>query len=202
MVENKKVGVKSAAKPVAAKAAPVEKPKQKPAKRAPHVAAPVPAQQVAAAPAMLSPAAPAKLEAVRQFDTVAKLEAPAIGEVSAVAEALPLKAPVEALTSVAPKATALRQAMGEAVNASAHGALAVNDKVIEALQTQSHAVLDLWRSAVSAPHLSDALRLQSSGAREAYETAQAQWKDIAATTAHWFNKTVEPLSSAISGLKR
>ena len=92
--------------------------------------------------------------------------------------------------------------MNEAVAASAHGALAVNDKIIDALQTQSHAALDLWRTTVSTPHLPDVLRLHSSGARQAYEKASAQWKDIAETTAHWFTKTVEPLSSAISDRKR
>lgn len=111
--------------------------------------------------------------------------------------------PVEVMTSrVAPKAAALRQAMGEAVSVSAQGALAVNDKVIDALQSQSNAALDLWRTSVAAPHISDVFRLQSNGARQAYELASAQWKDIAETTAHWFTKAVEPLSSAISDLKR
>ncbi len=160
------------------------------------VVAPTP---VAAAKPVVAPTPVAAAKPV-----VAPVPAPATVEVKVQPIVTPLvAAPVEAIAStVAPKAAALRQAMGEAVTASAHGALAVNDKVIEALQTQSHAALDLWRNAVSTPHLSDVLRLQSNGARQAYETASAQWKDIAETTAHWFTKTVEPLSSAMSDLKR
>ena len=156
------------------------------------------------------PVVPAPAVASREKVSLPEKVAPlaAVSEAANVEPiALPLNlvaaAAVEAVaSSAAPKAAVFRQAVGEAVTASANGALAVNDKVIEALQTQSHAALDLWRSAVSTPHLSDVIRLQSNGARQAYETASAQWKDIAETTAHWFTKTVEPLSSAISDLKR
>ncbi len=198
MVDTKKASVKSAAK---AQAPPQgtrssEKPKVKASGKAPR------AEKV--------PVAPTPAVASREKVSVSEKVAP-LAAVSEAANVEPIAPPlnlvaaaaVEAVaSSAAPKAAVFRQAVGEAVTASANGALAVNDKVIAALQTQSHAALDLWRSAVSTPHLSDVIRLQSNGARQAYETASAQWKDIAETTAHWFTKTVEPLSSAISDLKR
>jgi hypothetical protein len=92
---------------------------------------------------------------------------------------------------------AFRQAVTETVAVTARGALEVNEKIIEALQIQSDAALEIWRAALSAPRLSDAIRAQASGTRQAYEAASAQWTDIATTTAQWFNKSLEPLQSAL-----
>jgi hypothetical protein len=210
MVDTKKVSAKSAAKAPATpqSVATSAKPKVRAAKPGHQVKTsahkePVAAKAPVASTAPIAPTTPVSIS--EKVAPLAAVSAPVAAKVEPLAPPLNLvpAAPVEAIaSSVAPKAAALRQAMGEAVTASANGALAVNDKVIEALQTQSHAALDLWRSSVSSPHLSDVFRLQSNGARQAYETASAQWKDIAETTAHWFTKTVEPLSSAISDLKR
>jgi hypothetical protein len=147
------------------------------------------APEATPAPARATVAASATVEPVQvPFDLV---------------EVAPIAAPiVSAQVVLGSQAPALRQAMSEAVAASAQGALAVNGKIIDALQVQGHAALDLWRSSVSTPHLPEVLRLQSSGARHAYETASAQWKDIAETTAHWFTKTVEPISSALTDRRR
>lgn len=93
---------------------------------------------------------------------------------------------------------ALQHAVSEAVVASAHGVLEVNDKIIDALQTQSTAALDLWRSAISAPHLTEAFRLQTNGTRHAYETASAQWRDIAETTARWLTRSVAPFQAVLT----
>ena len=41
------------------------------------------------------------------------------------------------------------------------------------------------------------LKAQSQATRQAYETASAQWKDIAETTALWFTKSLEPLQSVL-----
>jgi hypothetical protein len=65
------------------------------------------------------------------------------------------------------------------------------------MNTQRFAALDLWRSAISPSHLPEALKAQSQATRQAYETASAQWKDIAETTALWFTKSLEPLQSAL-----
>ena len=62
--------------------------------------------------------------------------------------------PVEAgaiFSSAKKQSDVLRQAMSEAVATSAKGALEVNDKIIDAMNTQSLAALDLWRSAISPP---------------------------------------------------
>ena len=151
MVDTKKASVKSAAK---ASAPPQgtrssEKPKVKASGKAPRAekVPVVPAPAVASREKVSLPEKVAPLAAVSEAANVEPI-APPLNLVAAAA--------VEAVaSSAAPKAAVFRQAVGEAVTASANGALAVNDKVIEALQTQSHAALDLWRSAVSTPHLSD-----------------------------------------------
>ncbi len=97
---------------------------------------------------------------------------------------------------------ALRQAMSEAVAASAKGALEVNGKIIEALNTQRDAANDLWRTAISPSPLPEAFRAQSHATRQAYEAASAQWKDVAETTALWFTKSFEPLQSAFQHQRR
>ncbi len=89
-----------------------------------------------------------------------------------------------------------RQAVRETVAASAKGALEVNGKIIQALQTQGHAALDLWRAAIDNPRLPDGLNAQTGAARQAFETTSSQWKDVAETTARWMTKSVEPLQSA------
>jgi hypothetical protein len=116
------------------------------------------------------------------------------------AETVEAATPVEAgaiFSSAKKQGDALRQAMSEAVAASAKGALEVNDKIIDAMNTQRFAALDLWRSAISPSPLPEALKAQSQATRQAYETASAQWKDIAETTALWFTKSLEPLQSAL-----
>lgn len=92
---------------------------------------------------------------------------------------------------------ALRQAMSEAVATSTKGALEVNDKIIQALQSQGHAALDLWRTALDNARQPDAFNAQTGAARQAFETASAQWKDVAETTARWMTKSVEPIQSAL-----
>jgi hypothetical protein len=92
---------------------------------------------------------------------------------------------------------ALRQAMHEAVAVSAKGALEVNDKIIQALQTQGQAALDLWRTAIDNSRQPGGFNAQTGAAREAFETASAQWKDVAETTARWMTQSVEPLQSAL-----
>lgn len=115
---------------------------------------------------------------------------------------LPMAAvsPVEAgaiLASARKQGDALRQAMTEAVTASARGALEVNGKIIDAMNMQHLAALDLWRSAISPSPLPEAFKAHSQATRQAYETASAHWKDIAETTALWLTKSMEPLQSAL-----
>jgi hypothetical protein len=111
------------------------------------------------------------------------------------AEAEPIRSEV-LLSSAKKQSDAFRQAIGEAVAASAKGALEVNGKIIDALSLQSNTALDLWRSAISPAPLPEALKAQSHATRQAYEAASAQWKDIAESTALWFTRSLEPLHSA------
>ncbi len=103
----------------------------------------------------------------------------------------------EVLSSVRNQGDALRHAMRESANVSAKGALEVNGKIIEALHSQGHAAIELWRSALDSKDLQAAFKTQTQAARQAFETASAQWKDIAETTAHWMTKSIEPLQSAL-----
>ena len=96
----------------------------------------------------------------------------------------------------------IRQAMSEAVAASAKGALEVNGKIIEALNIQSNAALDLWRSAIKPSPLPEAFQAQTSATRQAYQAASEQWKGVAETTALWFTRSLEPLQSAFHSQKR
>ena len=144
--------------------------------------------------------------AQKATDLVEMAAIPAAETVEAVAEAKPaplsatIAAPAEAgalFSSVRNQGDVLRKAMSEAVATSAKGALEVNEKIIEAMNTQRDAALDLWRSAISPSPLPEAFKAQSQATRQAYETASAQWKDIAETTALWFTKSLEPLQSAL-----
>lgn len=100
-------------------------------------------------------------------------------------------------SNVREQGDALRQAVREVVSVSAQGALEVNEKIIDALQSQSHVALDLWRTAITTADLPQVLRTQTSATRQAYETASAQWRDIAETTARWMTRSFEPLQSAL-----
>ncbi|SCZ04494.1 phasin family protein [Microvirga guangxiensis] len=91
----------------------------------------------------------------------------------------------------------IRQAVRETVVTSAQGALEVNDKIIQALNDQGHAALDLWRATIDSSRQPGAFNVQSGAARQAFETVSAQWKDVAETTARWMTKSVEPLQSAL-----
>ena len=57
--------------------------------------------------------------------------------------------------------------------------------------------MDLWRTAIGAADLPQALQAQTSATRQACETASAQWRDIAETTARWMTRSFEPLQSAL-----
>jgi hypothetical protein len=92
----------------------------------------------------------------------------------------------------------LRQVVAEATSASTIVALEVNNKVLDAWRAQSDAVLDLWRSALAADTLSDAVRLQATGARDAYVVAANHWKDVAETTTRFFGAAWKPLQSALT----
>ena len=99
--------------------------------------------------------------------------------------------------SIRDQGETIRQAVRETVAVSAKGALEVNDKIIQALQIQGHAAIDLWRTALDNSRIPNGFNAQAGAARQAFETASAQWKDVAETTARWMTMSVEPLQSAL-----
>jgi hypothetical protein len=145
-----------------------------------------------------------KADLVEMASAAVEATTDSIADAKPASQAVVLQAPLQApvsggalFSTVREQGDAFRQAVKEAVSVSAQGALEVNDKIIDALQSQSHAALDLWRTAITATDLPQAFRTQTSATREAYESASAQWKDIAETTARWMTRSVEPLQSAL-----
>lgn len=141
-----------------------------------------------------------ELAAAPVAETVSVTEAatpPLPQAISSVSVAETVRKAEQAVSTVRSQGDALRHAMRESATVSAQGALEVNGKIIEALHSQGHAAIDLWRNALDSADLQTALKAQTQAAREALETASAQWKDIAETTAQWMTKSFEPLQSAL-----
>lgn len=183
MAETKKAGARTGSKSV--KSVPKEAPIEAavvtaPAAEAVVEAAPVPKKAPAAKPLAAKPLPVTKpLPIAKTLPTAKPLDAGAL------------------LSSVQERGEALRKAVGEAVAVSAKGALEVNDKIIEAINAQHQVTLDLWRAAMTSPDLPQALRSHASATRQAYETASAQWKDVAEATARWMSRSFEPIQSAL-----
>jgi len=92
----------------------------------------------------------------------------------------------------------LRQVVAETTTATTAGALEINEKVLNAFRAQSDAVLDVWRSALAADTLTEAVRLQTTGARDAYAVAASHWKDVAESTTRWFGAALKPFQSVLT----
>ena len=90
----------------------------------------------------------------------------------------------------------LRQAVTDSTTATTRAFVELNGKVIDLVRAQSDATLDLWRSTLSAGTFSEAIRLQTHGLREVYETTSAQWKDIAETAGRLAAEAAKPLRTA------
>jgi hypothetical protein len=128
------------------------------------------------------------IEAAAPVAPVATLPAPVVETV---------KKTEEVFSTVRSQGDALRHAMRESATVSAKGALEVNGKIIEALHSQGHAAIELWHSTLDNSDLQTAFKAQTQAARQAFENASVQWKDIAETTAQWMTKSFEPLQSAL-----
>ena len=149
-----------------------------------------------------SPVTTAKADLVEMADAAVAATVDGLADAKPALRAAALSDPLDSgagavLSNVREQGDALRQAVKEAVSVSAQGALEVNGKIIDALQSQGHVALDLWRTAVTTTSLPQAFRLQTSATRQAYESASAQWRDIAQTTARWMTRSFEPLQSAL-----
>jgi hypothetical protein len=174
----------------------------------PAVAAPVPTAPVAKAESA-KPAEQPKPKADAPVPAkpvsaagVGAVSAPAISQAAAAPVAAVLKSGGDQANVVFAKAQenseALRKAAAASANAVAHGFIEINNKVLDLLRAQSDATFALWRSTVEAGSLSDAIRVQSSGVRQAYETTASQWRDIAETTGRVVEEAVKPIRQVLT----
>jgi hypothetical protein len=91
-----------------------------------------------------------------------------------------------------------REAATASTAATTRGFLELNGKVIDLVRAQNDAALDLWRSTLAAGSLSEAIRVQTHGFKEAYEATAAGWKDIAETAGRLMGEAAKPLRSAFA----
>ena len=96
----------------------------------------------------------------------------------------------------------LQEAVAHSAAAAANGMLELNGKVIDLLRAQSDAAFELWRSTVTAGSLSEAVRVQTSGMRQAYEATTTHAKDVAEAATRAIGDTVKPLHSAMARTPR
>jgi len=185
----------------------------------PESSAPKPAEAARTAPTKAADVLMETVEAVKAAAVRAAEAAPAPAPTRPVAEAAPARtaevpspaqmvAPaarlLEAGTEQARAAYAraqstteqFRHAVTETAAASTRGALEVNGKVINAMRAQSDAAMELWRSTLTASSFAEAVRAQTSGTRQLYETAATHWRDVAETTTRWISASVMPMQSA------
>jgi hypothetical protein len=90
----------------------------------------------------------------------------------------------------------LRQAVQRSSAATTRGMVEINGKVLDLIRAQNEATIDLWRSTLTAPSLSEAVRAHTSGLRHAYEATATQWKEIAETAGRVMGEAAKPLQSA------
>jgi len=143
-------------------------------------AAPEPAVAAMAAPAPLAPLAPLAPEAVRAAS------APAVeGARLFYAQAHDA-------------GETLRQALSDSAAAATRGMVELNGQMVDLLRAQGDATLALWRATLSAGSLSEAIRVQTSGARQAYEASVERWRAIAETANRALDESARPIRSAFA----
>jgi hypothetical protein len=201
--------LKAPARPAVAKAAvakppvtkPVDKaPVKKPASAAPHKAADrkaLPAEAAQAASTALQSA----LRGVMPSGGVIPIAQAALAPFSVALESGAEQAR-NAVGRARDTRESLQQAVAHSAAAAANGMLELNGKVIDLLRAQSDAAFELWRSTVTAGSLSEAVRVQTSGIRQAYEATTTHAKDVAEAATRAIGDTVKPLQSAMARTPR
>jgi hypothetical protein len=84
--------------------------------------------------------------------------------------------------------------------AMSQAAAAIHGKFVDMMVAQSDAAFAMWRSTLSAGSVSEAIKAQSSGIRQAYETGSAQMKDLAGVTEKAVSEALEPVRGYWGGL--
>ncbi|MEA3041731.1 MAG: hypothetical protein QOC65_1220, partial [Sphingomonadales bacterium] len=178
--------LKAPARPAVAKAAvakpPVTKPVNKAPVKKPASAAPQKAADRKALPAEAAQAASTALQSalrgVMPSGGVIPIAQAALAPVSVALESGAEQAR-NAVGRARDTRESLQQAVAHSAAAAANGMLELNGKVIDLLRAQSDAAFELWRSTVTAGSLSEAVRVQTSGMRQAYEATTTHAKDVA-----------------------
>ncbi|WP_444782502.1 phasin family protein [Salinarimonas sp. NSM] len=93
---------------------------------------------------------------------------------------------------------ALAQACFESATATGRGVAALNAQVLDLMRANTDLTLSLMRSTLTAGSLSEAVKLQTSGARQAYETTSAHLRAIADTTTKLVGEATGPLTQAMT----
>ena len=201
--------LKAPARPAVSKAAvakppvtkPVDKaPVKKPASAAPHKAADrtaLPAEAAQAASTALQSA----LRGVMPSGGVIPIAQAALAPFSVALESGAEQAR-NAVGRARDTRESLQQAVAHSAAAAANGMLELNGKVIDLVRAQSDAAFDLWRSTMTAGSLSEAVRVQTSGIRQAYEATTTHAKDVAEAATRAIGDTVKPLQSAMARTPR
>jgi hypothetical protein len=92
----------------------------------------------------------------------------------------------------------LRNAMSESAAAASRGLVELNGQMLDLVRAQSDATLSVWRSALAAGSMSEAIRLQTSGVRQVYETSAGHWKAIAETAGRTADAAMRPMQSVLA----
>jgi hypothetical protein len=103
-----------------------------------------------------------------------------------------------ALTQARETNDTLRNAMALSATAATRGLVELNGKMLDLMRAQSQANFATWRSTLTAGSLSEAIKAQTAGIREAYETTATQWKEVADATARLMGDAAKPLQSALT----
>ncbi|WP_074446327.1 phasin family protein [Saliniramus fredricksonii] len=94
---------------------------------------------------------------------------------------------------------ALQKACASSVDAASRGLVTLNAQWIDLMRMHSDATLGLWRATITAPSLSEAVKAQTSGMRQAYDSTASQLKAIAETGTRVASETTEPLRKVFPG---
>ncbi|MGJ3261750.1 MAG: phasin family protein [Salinarimonas sp.] len=93
---------------------------------------------------------------------------------------------------------ALTQACFESAAAASRGMVSLNAQMLDMMRANADLTLGLMRSTLTAGSLSEAVKLQTSGARQAYETTSAHLRAIADTTTKLVGDATGPITQAMT----
>jgi hypothetical protein len=92
----------------------------------------------------------------------------------------------------------MRNAVSESAAAASRGLVELNGQLLDLMRAQSDATFSVWRSALAAGSVSEAIRLQTSGVRQVYETSAGHWKAMAETAGRTAEAAMRPLQSVLA----